>query len=127
MDNITGKAPEMHISTFLINSCFKIFSGNYDIRLCALWLLQNTYDLMKLDFHSVTLEKEMKVFQMKKLGEEPVEPSFKSTKVFQLVLIKHIFCMTIFYIHNPTQYLNLTTTLLIINTQQISSLLRQKS
>ncbi len=35
--------------------------------------------------------------------------------------------MTIFYIHNPTQYLNLTTTLLIINKQQIRSLLRQKS
>ncbi len=34
--------------------------------------------------------------------------------------------MTIFYIHNPTQYLNLTT-LLIINEQQIRSLLRQKS
>ncbi len=33
--------------------------------------------------------------------------------------------MTIFYIPNPTQYLNLTTTLLIINKQQISSL-RQK-
>ncbi len=35
--------------------------------------------------------------------------------------------MTIFYIHNPTQYLNLTTTLLTINKQQIRSLLRQKS
>ncbi len=35
--------------------------------------------------------------------------------------------MTIFYIHNPTQYLNLTTTLLIIKKQQIRSLLRQKS
>ncbi len=33
--------------------------------------------------------------------------------------------MTIFYIPNPTQYLNLTTTLLTIK-QQISSLLRQK-
>ncbi len=32
--------------------------------------------------------------------------------------------MTIFYIPNPTQYLNLTTTLLTINKQQIS---RQKS
>ncbi len=32
--------------------------------------------------------------------------------------------MTIFYIHNPTQYLNLTTTLLTIKKQQIS---RQKS
>ncbi len=30
--------------------------------------------------------------------------------------------MTMFYIHNPTQYLNLT-----INKQQIRSLLRQKS
>ncbi len=29
-----------------------------------------------------------------------------------LALIKHIFCMTKFYIHNPTKYLNLTTTLL---------------
>ncbi len=35
------------------------------------------------------------------------------------VIIKHIFCMTIFYISNPTQYLNLTTTLLTINKQQI--------
>ncbi len=34
--------------------------------------------------------------------------------------IKHIFCMNIFYIHNPTQSLTLTTTLLIINKQQIS-------
>ncbi len=32
--------------------------------------------------------------------------------------------MTIFYIPNPTQYLNLTTTLLNINEQQIRSLLR---
>ncbi len=35
--------------------------------------------------------------------------------------------MTIFYIPNPIQYLNLTTTLLTINKQQIRSLLRQKS
>ncbi len=35
--------------------------------------------------------------------------------------------MTIFYISNATQYLNLATTLLTINKQQISSLLRQKS
>ncbi len=35
--------------------------------------------------------------------------------------------MTIFYISNLTLYLNLTTTLLAINKQQISSLLRQKS
>ncbi len=35
--------------------------------------------------------------------------------------------MTIFYISNPTQYLNLTTTLLTINKQQIRSLLKQKS
>ncbi len=34
--------------------------------------------------------------------------------------------MTIFYIPNPTQYLNLTTTLLTINMQQYSGLLRQK-
>ncbi len=36
--------------------------------------------------------------------------------------------MTIFYYSypNPTQYLNLTTTLLTINKQQISSLLMQK-
>ncbi len=33
--------------------------------------------------------------------------------------------MTIFYILNPTQYLNLTTTLLT-NKQQIRSLLKQK-
>ncbi len=39
-----------------------------------------------------------------------------------LVLIKHIFCMTIFYIPNPTQYLHLTTTLLTINKQQIRGL-----
>ncbi len=35
--------------------------------------------------------------------------------------------MIIFYIPNPTQYLNLTTTLLTINKQQIRNLLRQKS
>ncbi len=35
--------------------------------------------------------------------------------------------MTIFYIPNPTLYLNLTTTLLTINKQQIRSLLRKKS
>ncbi len=35
--------------------------------------------------------------------------------------------MTIFNIPNPTQYLNLTTTLLTINKQQIRNLLRQKS
>ncbi len=40
--------------------------------------------------------------------------------------IKNIFCMTLFYIPNPTQYLNFTTTLLTINNQQIRSL-RQKS
>ncbi len=34
--------------------------------------------------------------------------------------------MIIFYIPKPTQYLNLTTTLLTINKQQIRSLLRQK-
>ncbi len=34
--------------------------------------------------------------------------------------------MTIFYIPNPTQYQNLTTTL-TINKQQIRSLLKQKS
>ncbi len=34
--------------------------------------------------------------------------------------------MTIFYIPDPTQYLNLTTTLLTTNKEQIS-LLRQKS
>ncbi len=34
--------------------------------------------------------------------------------------------MNIFYILNPTQYLNLTTTLLSINKQQIRSLLKQK-
>ncbi len=34
--------------------------------------------------------------------------------------------MTIFCIHNPTQYLNLITTLQTINKQQINSLLRQK-
>ncbi len=35
--------------------------------------------------------------------------------------------MTLFYIHNPTQYLNLTTTALTINKQQIKHLLREKS
>ncbi len=35
--------------------------------------------------------------------------------------------MTIFYVPNPAQYLNLTTTLLTINYQQIRSLLIQKS
>ncbi len=35
--------------------------------------------------------------------------------------------MTLFYIHNPTKYLNLTTTLLTINKQQIRNLLREKS
>ncbi len=35
--------------------------------------------------------------------------------------------MPIFYIPNSTQYLNLTTTLITINKQQIRSLLRQKS
>ncbi len=34
--------------------------------------------------------------------------------------------MTTFYIHNPTQYLNLTTTLLTINMQQKIWFLRQK-
>ncbi len=33
--------------------------------------------------------------------------------------------MTIFYIPNPTQYLNLTTILLTVNKQQISNVLRQ--
>ncbi len=35
--------------------------------------------------------------------------------------------MTLFYIPNPTQYLNLTTTLLTINKQQIRNLLMEKS
>ncbi len=35
--------------------------------------------------------------------------------------------MTLFYILNPTQYLNLTTTLLTINKQQIRNVLREKS
>ncbi len=35
--------------------------------------------------------------------------------------------MSIFYNPNPTQYLNLTTTLLTIDKQQIRSLLRQKT
>ncbi len=35
--------------------------------------------------------------------------------------------MTIFYIPNPTQYQNWTTTLITINKQQIRSLLKQKS
>ncbi len=35
--------------------------------------------------------------------------------------------MTLFYIPNHTQYLNLTSTLLTINKQQIRNLLREKS
>ncbi len=35
--------------------------------------------------------------------------------------------MTLFYIPNPTQYLNLTTTLLTINKQRIRNLLRETS
>ncbi len=35
--------------------------------------------------------------------------------------------MTLFYIPTTTQYLNLTTTLLTINKQQIRNLLREKS
>ncbi len=35
--------------------------------------------------------------------------------------------MTLFYILNPNQYLNLTTTLLTINKQQIRNLLWEKS
>ncbi len=35
--------------------------------------------------------------------------------------------MILFYIPNPTQYLNLTTTLLTINKQKIRNLLREKS
>ncbi len=35
--------------------------------------------------------------------------------------------MTLFYIPNPTQYLNLTTTLLMINKQQIRSLMRENT
>ncbi len=33
--------------------------------------------------------------------------------------------MTLFYIPNPTQYLNLTTTFLTINKQQMRNLLRE--
>ncbi len=35
--------------------------------------------------------------------------------------------MIVFYIPNPTQHLNLTTTLLTVNKQQIRNLLREKS
>ncbi len=35
--------------------------------------------------------------------------------------------MNIYYILNPTQYLNLTTTTLTINNQQIRNLLKQKT
>ncbi len=34
--------------------------------------------------------------------------------------------MTLFYILNPTKYLNLTATLLTINKQEVRSLLREK-
>ncbi len=54
-------------------------------------------------------------------------PIINILAVYQCSWSTHIFCMTIFYIPNPTQYLNLTTTLLTINEQQIRSLLRQKS
>ncbi len=47
--------------------------------------------------------------------------------VYQCSWSTYIFCMAIFYIPIPTQYLNLTATLLTINEQQIMSLLRQKS
>ncbi len=50
-----------------------------------------------------------------------------SKEVFYKAHINALFCMTIFYIHNPTQYLNLPTTLQTINKQQIRSLLRQES
>ncbi len=39
--------------------------------------------------------------------------------------MKHLFYMTMFYISNPNQYLNVTTTLLTINKHQIRSLLMQ--
>ncbi len=35
--------------------------------------------------------------------------------------------MALFYIPNPSQYLNLTTILLTINKQQIRNVLREKS
>ncbi len=35
--------------------------------------------------------------------------------------------MNIYYIPNPTQYLNLTTTTLTINNQQIRNLLKQNT
>ncbi len=54
-------------------------------------------------------------------------PTINTYIVCLLVLLKHIFCMTIFYIPNAAQYLNVTTTLLTINKQQIRCLLNQKS
>ncbi len=41
--------------------------------------------------------------------------------------INALFYMTLLWIHNPTQYLNLANTLLTINKQQIRTLLRKKS
>ncbi len=38
-----------------------------------------------------------------------------------------LFYITLFYIPNPAQYLNLTTTLITINKQQIRNLLGEKS
>ncbi len=38
-----------------------------------------------------------------------------------------LFYMTLFYIPSPTQYLNLTTTSLTINKQQISNVMLEKS
>ncbi len=40
---------------------------------------------------------------------------------------RRLFYITLFYNPNPTQYLNLITNLLSINTQQIRNLLREKS
>ncbi len=41
--------------------------------------------------------------------------------------INALFYMTLFYIPNPTQYLNLTTNLLTLNKQQIRNVLKEKS
>ncbi len=36
-----------------------------------------------------------------------------------LVLIKHLFCITIFYVPNSAQFLKLTSNLVTVNRQQI--------
>ncbi len=48
-----------------------------------------------------------------------------SQLVAYYIYIIALFYLTLYYIPNPTQYLNLTTTLLTINKQQIRNVLRE--